>query len=168
MLESSYMIIFLYDMSYRNKNTYKRVLYDHHMGLLVFYRTKHIGSLVPQCVHMWECKKDVLVFFFTLRTASVTVACWVKVGGSTLGDVALIVGSGNGIWSMRFNWVASVTRAFRTEYSAANLGVVVEGGSVRINIMSLAACRRKSYNFTSIKGMLAEKKRSQYRSLLMF
>ena len=39
-------------MSYRNKKTNKRVLYDHHMGLLVSYMTKHIGSLGPQCTFL--------------------------------------------------------------------------------------------------------------------
>ena len=46
------MIILLYDMSYRNKKTYKRVIYDRHMGRLVSYMTRHVGSLDPQCRHL--------------------------------------------------------------------------------------------------------------------
>ena len=54
--------------------------------------------------------------------------------------------------------MASVTRALRTGFLAVNLVVRVDGKSINIEIMLLAACRRKLSNFTSGKGMSVGKK----------
>ena len=43
------------------------------------------------------------MIFFTLGSAVVTELCWVKVGGYTLGDVALIVSGRTGIGSIQVN-----------------------------------------------------------------
>ena len=52
---------------------------------------------------------------------------------------------------------------------ACKLGVVVEGGSVKIVIMSFTACLKKSSIFTFGKGMAVGKKitMSTYRSILV-
>ena len=66
---------------------------------------------------------------------------------------------------MRFNFVARVARVLRKGSPADKLGVVEEGGTIKIKITSLAACFRKSSRFTSGKGILWGEK-SQYHSLL--
>ena len=74
--------------------------------------------------------------------------------GCTLGDTA---GAGHsfsdGIGWTRFSCIARVNKAFLTGSPAARLGVVVEGGSVNIDIMSSAACRRKLSNLISGNGI---------------
>ena len=64
-------------------------------------------------------------------------------GGTTLGAAAAGESNRSGMCSIRFSWVARVTSALCTRLPACRLGVVVEGGRVRMEIMSLAACRRK-------------------------
>ena len=78
----------------------------------------------------------------TLGSVAGAEECCGKVGGTILGDGLSCVGNASGIFSILFNCVARVTRALRTGSPACNLGVVVEGGSVRMEIISLAACRK--------------------------
>ena len=60
--------------------------------------------------------------------------------GNTLGDaVGGVQLSCVGIGCMRFSCVARVNNAFLTGSPAAKLGVVVEGGRVKIVMMSPAA-----------------------------
>ena len=66
--------------------------------------------------------------------------------GITLGDGAS-VRTGSGILSTRLSCLANVSKALRTGSPASKLGVVVDGGCVRIVIISVAACLRKSTNF---------------------
>ena len=66
--------------------------------------------------------------------------------GITLGDGAS-ARTGSGILSIRLSCFANVSKALRTGSPASKLGVVVDGGCVRIVIMSVAACLRKSTNF---------------------
>ena len=75
----------------------------------------------------------------TLGTAAGREACFVNDGVSTIGDVALYVGNTSGIRSTLFNWVTRVTRALCTGSPASKLGIVVDGGNVKIEITSLAA-----------------------------
>ena len=69
--------------------------------------------------------------------------------------------------SIIFNWVARVVKALRTESPACKLGVVVDGGSGRIEMISLAAWRRKSSSFTSGNGMLDGKNVTVSQSRVM-
>ena len=69
------------------------------------------------------------------------------VNGITLGGGASVM-SGSGIFSTRLSCFANVSKALRTGSPASKLGVVVDGGFVRIVIISVAACFRKSTNFT--------------------
>ena len=55
---------------------------------------------------------------------------------------------GSGRVSILFSCVASSSNAFLTGSPACNVGVVVEGGLVRMVIMSVAACLRKSTSLT--------------------
>ena len=57
-----------------------------------------------------------------------------------------------------FNYVARVRRAFLTGSPVAKLGVVVDGGAVRIAIMSAADWCRKSSILIAGKGMCLGKK----------
>jgi hypothetical protein len=66
--------------------------------------------------------------------------------GITLGDGGS-VRTGSGILSTRLSCHANVSKALRTGSPASKLGVVVDGGCVRIVIISVAACLRKSTNF---------------------
>ena len=85
-------------------------------------------------------------------------------GVSTLGDAWISVDI-SGIGCTRFNCVASVNRAFLTGYLTARLGVVAEGGCVKIYMMSPAACFRWSVKFTSGKGTVVGKKETVSQSL---
>ena len=53
--------------------------------------------------------------------------------------------------------MASVKRALQTASPADRLGVVVDGGSFKIKIISLSVCRRKASIYSSVKGMLFRK-----------
>ena len=78
------------------------------------------------------------------------------VAGITLG-VGVAVGRGSGILSILFNCVANVSSALRTGSPASKLGVVVDGGAVKMVMISTAACFRKSVNFTCGNGTLVGK-----------
>ena len=67
--------------------------------------------------------------------------------GITLGGDASIL-TGSGIFSIRWSCFANVSNALRTGSPASKLGVVVDGGFVNIVMISVAACFRKSTNFT--------------------
>ena len=76
----------------------------------------------------------------TLGSGKGGALCVEVSGGCTLGDV----GGGAqlsccGIGCMRLSCVARVNNAFRTGSPASKLGVVVEGGSVKRDIISPAA-----------------------------
>ena len=77
-------------------------------------------------------------------------------GGCTLGVCASIV-LGSGIVSILFNCVANVRRALRTGSPACKLGVVVDGGAVKMVMISTAACFRKSTSLTCGNGTLVGK-----------
>ena len=102
-----------------------------------------------------------LCFFFVVAGSGVitgdsfvgggvdTLGSGSTLGGGTVMDgvgiVALlgmfvIVGRSSAVLKI----VASSRSAFRVESPAVNVGVVVEGGAVRIAIMSVAACFKKS------------------------
>ena len=91
----------------------------------------------------------------TLGSVARAEECCGKIGGTTLEDGLWCVINVSGILSTLFNCVARVTRASRTRSPACKLGVVVEGGSVRMEIILLAACRKKSWSLISGKGMVA-------------
>ena len=63
-----------------------------------------------------------------------------------------------GIFLIQFNWVARVLSVLRTGYPACKLGVVDDGGRVRIVIISLSACLKKSSSFISGNGTVVGKK----------
>ena len=63
--------------------------------------------------------------------------------------------------------MANVRRALRTGSLACKLGVVVEGGKVRMVIISLAACLRKSSNFISGKCTVVGGKVTVSQSLIV-
>ena len=71
----------------------------------------------------------------TLGSAAGREACFVHMGGSTLGYAALYVGNASGICSILFNWVARATKALRTGLPASKLGIVIDGGNVKIEII---------------------------------
>ena len=73
--------------------------------------------------------------------------------GSTLGGAVSIL-TGSGIVSILFNCFANVSNALRTGSPASKLGVVVEGGFVKIVMISVAACFRKSTSLTCGNGTL--------------
>ena len=80
-------------------------------------------------------------------------ALWGEVRVESLGNCALgygvtWAGCYGGIVSRRFNCSASIMSALQTGSPACNEGDVVEGGCVRILVMSSAACRKKSYSLT--------------------
>ena len=56
--------------------------------------------------------------------------------------------AGSGRVSILFSCVANSSNAFLTGSPACNVGVVVDGGLVRMVIMSVAACLRKSTSLT--------------------
>ena len=89
------------------------------------------------------------------------------VGGCfTAGGLLVVCGSS----SACFNIVAKSKRAFLVSSPAFSDGVVVEGGAVRIVIISVAACRKKSSSCISGKGIAFGKKVtvSTSRSLRVF
>ena len=83
----------------------------------------------------------------TLGSCVISGDCALGANGITLGgDVSIMTGSG--IFSTRLSCFANVSKALRTGSPASKLGVVVDGGFVRIVMISVAACFRKSTNFT--------------------
>ena len=68
-----------------------------------------------------------------------TVICMFE-GASTLGDGV----GGFGSFSDLLSVSAIFCRALRVESPASKLGVIVEGGAVRMVIISIAACQKKS------------------------
>ena len=73
-----------------------------------------------------------------------------------------------GIVSARLSCVAKVKSALRTGSPAFNVGVVVEGISVSIVMISCADCRRKSSGLTLGKGTNFGKKVTVSQSLTVF
>ena len=90
------------------------------------------------------------------------------------GDVCTLVAATScdccccGIVSTRLSYVAKVKSALRTVSSAYNVVVIVEGGSLRIMIISCASCRRKSSSLTLRKGTNFGKKVTVLQSLTIF
>ena len=62
-----------------------------------------------------------------------------------------------GILSILFNCSVSVRDVFLNVSSTANVGLVVDGGIVRKDIMSYADCLRKCSSLISWKGTVVEK-----------
>ena len=82
---------------------------------------------------------------------------WVDTAdGNTLG-VSVSILTGSGIVSILFNCFANVSKALRTGSPASKLGVVVDGGFVRMVMISVAACLRKSTSLTCGNGTLVGK-----------
>ena len=92
--------------------------------------------------------------FIELKTVESTLGsfaclseCGGEVVGSTLGDgVSTLTGSG--MVSILLSCVANSGNAFLTGLPSCKVGVVVDGGLVRMVIMSVAACLRKSTSLT--------------------
>ena len=103
-------------------------------------------------------------FFFTLGDGAGFEIIVGSNGVSTLGD-ACTSGVISGIGCTFFNCVASVNRVFLTGSPAGRLGVVVDGGCVRIDMMSPAACLGWSVTFTVGKGIVVGKKVTVSQSL---
>ena len=92
-----------------------------------------------------------------------------RIGGvCTLIDAALCDCCCCGIVSTRLSCVAKVKSTLRTGYPASNVGVVVSGGSVRIVMISCAACRRKLSSLTLWKGTDFGNKVTVLQSLTVF
>ena len=72
----------------------------------------------------------------TLRTDVAGIACVGSVGTFTLGDATTGAVSDIGIGSILFSCVDIFNSAFLTGSSAVRLGVVFDGGEVRILIIS--------------------------------
>ena len=71
------------------------------------------------------------------------VAMWFgNTGDCTLGAGAIGIGVGSGMFSIRFSCVTSVTSTLRIGSPAAKLGVVDDGGCVKMVVMSPAACTK--------------------------
>ena len=93
----------------------------------------------------------------TLGSVAGAEECCGKVGGTTLGDISWYAGNASGILSILFSCVARVTRVLRIGSPSCKLGVEVEGGSVRMEIMLIATRRKKSWSLISGKGMVVGK-----------
>ena len=125
-------------------------------------KRRFIGSLLCSC--QTDDGVGSIGFFFTLGDGAGFEIIVGSNGVSTLGD-ACTSGVISGIGCTLFNCVASVNRVFLTESSTARLGVVVDGGCVRMDMMSPAACLRWSVKFTVGKGIVVGKKVTVSQSL---
>ena len=125
-------------------------------------KRRFIGSLLCSC--QTDDGVGSIGFFFTLGDGAGFEIIVGSNGVSTLGD-ACTSGVISGIGCTLFNCVASVNRAFLTGSPAARLGVVVDGGCVRMDMMSPAACLRWSVKFTVGKGIVVGKKVTVSQSL---
>ena len=76
--------------------------------------------------------------------------------GITLGDNVFIL-TGSGIVSILFNCFANVSKVLLTGPPASKLGVVVDGEFVKMVMISVAACYRKSTSLTFGNGTLVGK-----------
>ena len=75
--------------------------------------------------------------------AVVCGAMWFcNTGDCTLGTGAIGIGVGLGMFYMRLSCVVSVTSAFHIGSPAAKLSVVVDGGCVKMVIISPATCTK--------------------------
>ena len=61
-----------------------------------------------------------------------------------------------GYFSILFNYFANFRRSFRTGLPASKVGVVVDGGLVKIEVMSCAACLQK-FRFYFREGCIGRK-----------
>ena len=71
----------------------------------------------------------------TLENVAGEEECCGKVGDTTLRDAAWCVGNASSVFSILPNYIARVTRALRIGSPSCKLGVVVVGGSVRMEII---------------------------------
>ena len=83
----------------------------------------------------------------TLRSCAISFEWMSTADGITLGVGASIL-TGSRIVSILFTCFDNVTNALRTRSPASKLGVVVDGGAVRMVMISVAACFRKSTSLT--------------------
>ena len=115
------------------------------------------------------CKTDTGVYCMVgmgnLGTDAEGVECVGRVVTCTLGDSATGAVCAIEIGSTLLSCVASANNAFLTESPAARLGVVVDGGRVRILMMSPATCFRWSVSLTSKNGVDVEKNVAVSQSL---
>ena len=82
---------------------------------------------------------------------------WVDTADGNTLEVDVSILTGSGIVSILFNCFANVSKALRTGSPASELGVVVDGGFVRMVMISVAACLRKSTSLTCGNGTLVGK-----------
>ena len=103
----------------------------------------------------------------TLGAAAGGSVCFRRGGVFTLGAAASCYCCCCGILSTRFSCIAKVKSALRTGYPASNVGFVVEGGSVRIVMISYAACHRKFSSLTLGRGTDFGKKVTVSQSMIV-
>jgi len=75
----------------------------------------------------------------------------------TLRDELLLIGNRISSISVLFNSLAISSIALFISWPACSDGILVEGGLDRIEIISIAACFRKSNNFTKENGIVCRK-----------
>ena len=98
----------------------------------------------------------------TCSLGSVTLSVGVAIGAvmGTFDGVSILrdgVG-GFGSFSALLSVSATFFRVLRAGYPASKLGVVVEGGVIRMVLISIVACLKKSYKSTFVIGISLRKK----------